>query len=747
MLLGMDTMMRRINKWLWPYMSIVMYNELNKICVACEAIMLAERSHAYMFMVKFLFENAPGRRPQDVLVVAGDGFFTQAKIEEWGFSHARLLQDWHHLFTSGLSDRFGKTGYALIKTELSQMMRASSEQYFTKALENARLILTRAGQRQVETEAKLESFASKRHEYAQYCIDMMPGSRGRHGSSNSESNHSSVLCHMNDGHKKTNEYNEEVITLVKDLLGRQNYHCIEMNRLLYDDEKLLVAECEKLRQLSRTSKNKDLFRAAHSLCRVEYEFYKKARKESVAELSLVTNDDGTFTVTSNKPNDEPIRFQSRDDSCMSCRESVSMQRQCKHEICLCGTLFVKDRWLIRHMRRSRMSRSIIGWRPVPSNAVAEQLGLSEDTPDQHPDEGSNMPTIDGEEACLDDGTEDIEDDGLHDLTTNKCRPLTTSAFQIVASQVSSFYDGCADRVKLVVGAMMITMRDLIVTDGKVNNTIDTSEGVESTCLRIVRLHNSAFANSTNVFTPVSSRALTVQRPPAALIARAKPNRLKRKNDQQTARNTRNAAMGNISAVVLSGVRANKKRGLNKCSFCGLNAGHKFTWCPKRLTHKTNASGVPFLEHDMNAAEDRTVLTSTIESTMTMSGTYNDPPVGTFSELTAAWHKASFIIKEARPPAGGGLGGGVWSMSQIVFRVDFIAKDGTVDAIMQNKWVTGSVMMAMITPRGLSKKPLPKFAYDHTSMTGPSIRQTMSLSQQIMSLSQQTMSLSQASHPV
>ena len=308
MLLGMDTMMRRINKWLWPYMSIVMYNELNKVCVACEAIMLAERSHAYMFMVQFLFQNAPGRRPQDVLVVAGDGFFTQVKIEEWGFSHARLLQDWHHLFTSGLSDRFGKTAHALIKTELSQMMRASSEQYFTKALENARIILSRAGQRQLETEAKLEAFASKRHEYAQYCIDMMPGSRGRHGSSNSESNHSSVLCHMNDGHKKTNEYSEEVITLVKDLLARQNDHCIEMNRLLYDDEKLLLAECEKLRQLPRTSKNKDLFRAANSLCRVEYEFYKKARKESVAELSLVTNANGTFTVTSNKPNDAAIRF-------------------------------------------------------------------------------------------------------------------------------------------------------------------------------------------------------------------------------------------------------------------------------------------------------------------------------------------------------------------------------------------------------------------------------------------------------
>ena len=118
------------------------------------------------------------------------------------------------------------------------------------------------------------------------------------------------------------------------------------------------------------------------------------------------------------------------------------------------------------------------------------------------------------------------------MTTRRCRPLPTSAFQTVTLQVSSFYNGCTDSVKLVVGAMMIKMRDLIVRNGKVNNAIDTSDGLESACLQIVRLHNSAFSNSTSQFTPASSRALTVQRPPYALVARAPQNRLKRKNDQQ-----------------------------------------------------------------------------------------------------------------------------------------------------------------------------------------------------------------------
>ena len=119
--------MRGINKWLWPHMAIAMHNEL------------AERSHACAFLVNFVFENAPGRRPEDVLVVSGDGFFTQANIEEMGFPSARLQRDWHHLFES-LEDLFGKEAHCVISGELSLMIRASSEDFFNKALDNARTL-------------------------------------------------------------------------------------------------------------------------------------------------------------------------------------------------------------------------------------------------------------------------------------------------------------------------------------------------------------------------------------------------------------------------------------------------------------------------------------------------------------------------------------------------------------------------------------------------------------------------------
>ena len=69
---------------------------------------------------------------------------------------------------------------------------------------------------------KLETFAEPKFKYAQFCINMMHESRGLHGSSMSEQNHSNTLCHLNYGHTKINKYCEQPITLVKDLFGFQH---------------------------------------------------------------------------------------------------------------------------------------------------------------------------------------------------------------------------------------------------------------------------------------------------------------------------------------------------------------------------------------------------------------------------------------------------------------------------------------------------------------------------------------------
>ena len=141
----------------------------------------------------FLISNSPGRPSKEVNVVAGDGFYSQIMINRFGFVNAQFLTDWFHLFKTGLTDRFGESGYGVIKAELFQIIKSKSEAYFSTALSNARLMLQRMSRRDLELEKLLEIFAQEKETYAQFCLDKIKGTRGLHSSSMSKQNHSSTL--------------------------------------------------------------------------------------------------------------------------------------------------------------------------------------------------------------------------------------------------------------------------------------------------------------------------------------------------------------------------------------------------------------------------------------------------------------------------------------------------------------------------------------------------------------------------
>ena len=82
----------------------------------------------------------------------------------------------------------------------------------------------------------------------------------------------------------------------------------------------------------------------------------------------------------------------------------------------------------------------------------------------------------------------------------------------------------------------------------------------------------------------------------------------------------------------------KRQEGNNCSFCGLISGHYYTWCPKREEHKTNKSGPPFQEHDMNPPGVCDIFIAYIESTMIMSEMFNRPPAGMYGLLNNKWYR-------------------------------------------------------------------------------------------------------------
>ena len=69
----LDFMMRKMNSYLWPYISVVVVDANGSPRCAIEGIACSERFDAYVFAVNALLEMSPGRNRSDIKVVFADG--------------------------------------------------------------------------------------------------------------------------------------------------------------------------------------------------------------------------------------------------------------------------------------------------------------------------------------------------------------------------------------------------------------------------------------------------------------------------------------------------------------------------------------------------------------------------------------------------------------------------------------------------------------------------------------------------
>ena len=83
-----------------------------------------------------------------------------------------------------------------------------------------------------------------------------------------------------------------------------------------------------------------------------------------------------------------------------------------------------------------------------------------------------------------------------------------------------------------------------------------------------------------------------------------------------------------------------------------------------------------------------------------------------------------------------VGMGRLSIKQIVFNVDLMGVGGEVDKKIQEAWVTGAMLGKIICATGRGQKPKQKFAYDHTSVCGSSIRFVGAVSKMSHGMSQE-----------
>ena len=87
----LDAMKQKTNIHLWPYISVVIVNDLGESHPVCESVMMAEVNQSYTFLIQAALKMCPKVSPTQIKVVFGDEFFSQKLIQTSGLHEAKLF--------------------------------------------------------------------------------------------------------------------------------------------------------------------------------------------------------------------------------------------------------------------------------------------------------------------------------------------------------------------------------------------------------------------------------------------------------------------------------------------------------------------------------------------------------------------------------------------------------------------------------------------------------------------------------
>ncbi|KAL7532704.1 hypothetical protein ACHAWF_004217 [Thalassiosira exigua] len=450
--IGLDVMKKGFSSLLWMYMAVAMYDESTKICIGC------------------------GRPLDTVKEVAGDKFFEEELIHSFGFVNARYVTDRWHLLDSGLRNHFGKYCYELIKAHLKAMIFAPTEGSFEEAAQAARDLLRNQNSRRGDDEHSLEAFIGQKRTYAEHELRLIPVNRGLRGSAMSEQNHSSVLVHLNDGDKDHKLSSHHPISIIRDLLKRQNRHVKRTNALLFGYEQKMRVIRADLQSETQVESVRDLLHAANELGFPSFARYKAARVKADTELSKEFEFDPTtlsnvIKIKSMTSPEAIVReFRSEHDRC-SCHGRLAEEDMCEHGILAHGG-YRSDFFLPRHKHRSRVTGSLTGWEELTENTDAIMgydgslepisVGSPDEIKDNHPQDYGSSPLEEPPIGYLPD----------HNPTV---RPPLTKKIQNILTATSAAYSSFSDEAKFELADLAMKMEEVVTRNSRVQILTSSSQ--------------------------------------------------------------------------------------------------------------------------------------------------------------------------------------------------------------------------------------------------------------------------------
>ena len=240
-------------------------------------------------------------------------------------------------------------------------------------------------QRYAKHESSLREFENMKDSYASYILCKKKGTRGKHGSSILETNHASILVHLNDGSKQGNNYYEKPHTLVKDLFIRQQKHVVTWNQRIYDENNDLIVIRSKINKES----NPHLYHASEILCLTSFkQFQERMEKAKLYSKQMTTQMNATIRSLSHPS--APCRQCYRNNindffTCLTCESSIAREEQCVHSIIANDFVFIPSQFATHHFCRKFVSGSFISMDPNEYDIKNNNDNKSEDDIDTDDD--------------------------------------------------------------------------------------------------------------------------------------------------------------------------------------------------------------------------------------------------------------------------------------------------------------------------------------------------------------------------
>ena len=177
------------------------------------------------------------------------------------------------------------------------------------------------------------------------------GTCGYHGLVCLEQNHSSLLVHLNYGHRRESQYCKDPHTLVKYLLQREHKHVNKWNNILHDKKMQIDVSMEQFnyRTLQCTRDN-------YSTLSVKIFLMSEKSVQRIVDYKVDYISDLHSSVRSKSHPTAPAQncYMKPPNEYFSyslCEVSCAYEHQCVHSLAENGGTFVMSQFDIRHLRQ------------------------------------------------------------------------------------------------------------------------------------------------------------------------------------------------------------------------------------------------------------------------------------------------------------------------------------------------------------------------------------------------------------